>query len=455
MMTLQTIADVLQGTLHGADVGITSVDSDSRRVQPGQLFVALPGEKFDGHDFLPQVAAQGAVAALVSHPVNTELPVVEVKDTRLAMGQLAAYWRQRLAIPLIAITGSNGKTTTKEMIASIMQVHAGGADKVLATAGNFNNDIGMPLTLLRLRPFHRYAVIEMGMNHLGEIDYLTRLARPDVAVINNAGTAHIGELGSRENIAKAKGEIFAGLADAGVAVVNADSDFADYWRSLNPSRQVLTFGMRADADVRADIVAHDPATFTLHYQRAAATVTLSVPGEHNVMNALAAAAASLAAGATLEEVVQGLQAFAGVKGRLQLKTAANRAKVIDDTYNANPDSMKAALDVLRNQRGRTWFVMGDMGELGDDAATMHASIGEYARESGVHALYALGTHTQSAVKAFGRQGRHFDSIETLVAALLAHTTTEDVVLVKGSRFMQMERVVNALVETQAAGPVGK
>ena len=456
MMTLQNIADVLHGTLYGTDVLVTSVDSDSRRVQPSQLFVALPGEKFDGHDFLPQVAAQGAAAALVSRPVDTALPVVQVEDTRLAMGQLAAYWRQHLGLPVIAVTGSNGKTTTKDMIAAIMQVHVGSADTVLATAGNFNNDIGMPLTLLRLRDTHRCAVIEMGMNHLGEIDYLTRLARPNVAVINNAGTAHIGELGSRENIARAKGEIFAGLADDGIAVINADSEFAGYWRSLNGRRRVLTFGLHADADVRADIVACEPvSSFTLHYSGASVTLTLAVPGAHNVLNALAAAAASLAAGASLQEVTQGLQAFGGVKGRLQLKTAANGATVIDDTYNANPDSMKAALDVLQHYRQRSWFVMGDMGELGADAEAMHAMVGRYAKDRGVVSMYALGTQSRLAVQAFGNQGRHFDSLEALVSALKNNIAADDVVLVKGSRFMQMERVVNALVETQTAEQTGK
>lgn len=460
MMSLQTIADVLRGTLHtpggqAAAITVTSVDSDSRRVQPGQLFVALTGEKFDGHDFIPQVTALGAAAALVSRLVKSELPVIEVPDTRLAMGQLAAYWRKHLGTSMIAVTGSNGKTTTKEMIAAIMQVHVGGADKVLATAGNFNNDIGMPLTLLRLRPFHRMAVIEMGMNHLGEIDYLTRIARPNVAVINNVGTAHIGELGSRENIAKAKGEIFAGLADNGIAVINADSEFAGYWRGLSEQRRVITFGISAEAEVRGEMVAGESSSFSVHYQGESIALTLAVPGAHNIMNALAASAASLAAGASLQEVAQGLQGFGGVKGRLQQKVATNGARVVDDTYNANPDSMKAALDVLRDSRQRTVFVMGDMGELGDDAEAMHAVIGRYAKDSGIDVMYALGNHTKAAVQAFGEQGQHFGSVESLIAALQANTNAADVVLVKGSRFMQMERVVNALVETQAAELVGK
>lgn len=451
MMSLHTIAEVLQGHLQGADAMITSVDSDSRRAQPGQLFVALTGEKFDGHDFLDQVAGMGVAAALVSKPVATTLPTVQVQDTRLAMGQLASWWRQKWAMPLIAVTGSNGKTTTKEMIAAIMQVHVGGADKVLATAGNFNNDIGMPLTLLRLRQLHRCAVIEMGMNHLGEIAYLTQLARPDVAVINNAGTAHIGELGSRENIARAKGEIFAGLHAEGTAVINADSPFADYWRGLNAGRRVLTFGLHATADVRADNLSlAAESTFQLHYQGASVTLTLPVPGQHNVMNALAAAAASLAAGASLTDIEQGLQQFGGVKGRLQIKTAANGARVIDDTYNANPDSMKAALDVLRGYTQPTWFVMGDMGELGADAEAMHGMVGDYARQAGVAHFYGLGQYSRAAVLAFGDHGRHFDSVETLIADLQQQTTASDVVLVKGSRFMKMERVVDGLVEAQAS-----
>ena len=452
MLTLTEIAQATGGVLHGENVSVTAVDTDSRRVQTGMLFVALPGEKFDGHDFLTTVAQQGAAAALVSRLVESALPQVLVTDTRLALGKLAAYWRQKMGLPLIAVTGSNGKTTTKEMIAAILQVHAGGADRVLATAGNFNNDIGMPLTLLRLRETHRYAVIEMGMNHLGEIDYLTRLALPDVAVINNAGTAHIGELGSRENIAKAKGEIFAGLATQGVAVINADSDFADYWRGLNPGRRVLTFGLHADAMVRADLLAGEPSAFVLHdqtgAQAASVTVRLSVPGAHNAMNALSAAAATLAAGVTLDAVAQGLTQFCGVSGRLQWKQARNGARVIDDTYNANPDSMRAALDVLHQYPSR-WFVMGDMGELGADAEAMHINVGLYARQQGVQHFYALGEHAQAAADAFGAGALHFSSVDALVAALQQATGANDVVLVKGSRFMRMERVVNGLVMAQA------
>lgn len=450
MMDLMQIAQATNGRLQGNNVRVEGVESDSRRVAPGMLFVALPGDKFNGHDFVAQVAAQGAVAALVSQPIAVDIPTIQVSDTRIAMGQLARWWRQQQDIKLIAVTGSNGKTTTKEMLAAILQVHTGSTQAVLATAGNFNNDIGMPLTLLRLRASHRYAVIEMGMSHLGEIDYLTRLALPDVAVIINAGTAHIGELGSRENIAKAKGEIYAGLNDDGIAVLHADSAFAAYWRGLNAGRRIVDFGLHADADVRAELDAQDDSRFVLHVQGQALPVQLKVPGRHNVSNALAAAAASLAAGISAQTVVQGLSAFDGVKGRLQLKVAANGACVIDDTYNANPDSMKAALDVLRGYDRTTWFVMGDMGELGDDAEIMHKQIGEYAKACGIAHLYALGLWAQAAVTAFGSGAQHFATPEALIAALRSAIDANDVVLVKGSRFMRMERVVDGLIEAQAA-----
>lgn len=453
MIALQQLVPVLHGQLIGASTEglcqFNGVETDSRRVQPGQLFVALQGAHFDGHAFLTQVAEKGAVAALVHKPSAqaNDLPQLLVADTRIALGQLAGWWRQQCATPMIAVTGSNGKTTTKEMLAAIMAQVTGQPAQVLATAGNFNNDIGMPLTLLRLQPSHRYAVIEMGMNHLGEIDYLTRLARPNVALIINAGTAHIGELGSRENIAKAKGEIFAGLGDEGIAVINADSDFADYWRSLNVGRRMMTFAMHSAADVRGQTQADG---LQLSYQGQHISVTLAVPGEHNQMNALAAATAALAAGASLAQVRAGLQAFAGVNGRLQRKTAANGARLIDDTYNANPDSMRAALDVLHAQAGRTLFVMGDMGELGADADAMHAEMGRYAQTLGVAKLFALGQHSLAAVKAFGADAQHFASLEDLLDAVQAEMTAEDVVLVKGSRFMQMERVVNALSASPGA-----
>lgn len=448
-MFLSDIAKAVNGQLKGQDVKVNSVDTDSRRVQTGQLFVALKGERFDGHDFLAQVQAQGAVAALVSLPVETTMPVVEVQDTRIALGQLAAYHRQQIGLPLIAITGSNGKTTTKEMTAAIMQAHFKTAEAVLATDGNFNNDIGMPLTLLRLRPQHQVAVIEMGMNHLGEIDYLTHLARPNVAVVVNAGTAHIGELGSRENIAKAKGEIFAGLGEDGVAVVNADDRFADYWLGLNTQRRVLRFGLKANADVYADAIEmNSEISMRIHYQGQQVAVRMAVIGQHNVYNALAAATVSLAMGVSLQDVALGLAQFGGVKGRLQHKHGLQGITVIDDTYNANPDSMKAAIDVCIGMGKPVWFVMGDMGEMGADAAELHAEVGAYAKQKGVAQLLTLGELTTHAVNSFGSAGKHFADIDSLIEGLKTQLNPDVLVLVKGSRFMKMERVVEALMPAQ-------
>ncbi len=455
-MLLSDIAKAVNGRLKDHDVTVSSVDIDSRRIQAGQLFVALKGERFDGHDFLAQVGVQGAVAALVSQPVETVLPLVEVLDTRIALGQLAAYHRQQLGLPLIAITGSNGKTTTKEMTAAMMQAHFKSSEAVLATDGNFNNDIGMPLTLLRLRQQHKVAVIEMGMNHLGEIDYLAKLARPNVAVINNAGTAHIGELGSRENIAKAKGEIFAGLGEDGIAVVNADDRFADYWLGLNKHRRVLQFGLKTSADVYADAIQMGTDTsMRIHYQGQQVAVRMAVIGQHNVYNALAAATVSLATGASLQAVAQGLADFGGVKGRLQHKLGLQGVTLIDDTYNANPDSMKAAIDVCVGMGKPVWFVMGDMGEMGADARALHAEVGAYANQKGIAQLFALGELTAHAVNSFGNAGKHFADIETLIEALKVQVNSEVLVLVKGSRFMKMERVVEALMSDQAETVSGK
>ncbi len=361
-------------------------------------------------------------------------------DTRLALGRLAAHWRARFALPLIALTGSNGKTTVKEMLAAILAENAGSRAAVLATAGNLNNDIGMPLTLLQLRPAHRYAVIEMGMNHAGEIAYLTGLARPTVALVNNAQRAHVGPLGGLEAVAHAKGEIYGGLGGGGVAVVNADDGFAGYWRGLNAGRRIVTFGLAQPADVCA---ARGDETTRFSTPAGQFEVALRVAGEHNVRNALAACAAAHAVGVPTGPMARALADFAGVPGRLQ-RRRAGAAWLIDDTYNANPDSMRAALAVLAAQPGRHVFVMGDMGELGDDAPAMHAEVGRCAREAGVEALLALGPESREAVAAFGPAGRHFASAEALVEAARAEARPGTTVLVKGSRFMRMDRVADAL-----------
>jgi UDP-N-acetylmuramoyl-tripeptide--D-alanyl-D-alanine ligase len=445
MMLLSEIAKVVNGQLRGKDVRVNTVDTDSRNVTQGQLFVAIKGERFDGNAYAEEALTKGAAAVLISDSNSHAQPAVVVHDTRKALGLLAAYWREKMTAPVIAITGSNGKTTTKEMLVAILTVAAGDADLVHATYGNLNNDIGMPLTILKAQPKHRYIVLEMGMNHLGEIDYLTHIAKPNLAVINNAGTAHIGELGSRENIAKAKGEIYAGLSERGLAIINHDDAFAGYWESLNSDRKIITFAMRRHADVMAKVI-EIPSGIQVELTTPSGTVEikLSVLGLHNVSNALAAAATATALGIINTDIAKGLSNFQGVYGRLQHKVGFNGATLIDDTYNANPDSMKAALDVLKNLGKQIMFVMGDMGELGVDAAKLHAEIGAYAQEIGVQHLFAIGDMSQNAVNAFGSGGKHFNTIEMMVETLKPFMNSQVTVLVKGSRFMKMENVVALL-----------
>jgi UDP-N-acetylmuramoyl-tripeptide--D-alanyl-D-alanine ligase len=443
MMMLSRAAAALRAEMRGMDVEFTRVATDTRTVQPGDLFVAIKGERFDGHQFVRQALDKGAVAVMIAEESDCDLqPALVVNDTRLALGQLAAWWRTQMPARLVAITGSNGKTTVKEMLAGILRV-ASSSDAVLATQGNFNNDIGMPLTLLRLNQQHQYAVIEMGMNHLGEIDYLTRLANPDVALVNNAGAAHVGMLGSVENVARAKGEIFSGLKDGGIAVINADDIHAGLWRKLAGKHPVLDFGTGLGA-VRGSYVVHARGSeVTASTPVGELQFSLRVAGEHNVRNALAASAAALALGVEGNAIVTGLSEFGGVAGRLQFKSALHGATLIDDTYNANPDSVNAALTVLMANPGTRILVLGDMGELGDDAAAMHAAIGRAARAANVDRLLALGEMSAEAVKAFGSGAMYFERIEELLAELENQLDAEAVVLIKGSRFMHMERVVQS------------
>jgi UDP-N-acetylmuramoyl-tripeptide--D-alanyl-D-alanine ligase len=442
MMRLSEAAIATHGQVVGEDVMFTSVGTDSRALAPGQLFIALQGEKFDGHVYASQTLEQGAVAVLVSSLQDGVSPALQVQDTRQALGELASYWRGKFTIPLAAITGSSGKTTVKEMLASILRAEAGDAEAVLATQGNLNNDIGLPLTLLKLREQHRYAVAEMGMNHIGEISYLSKIGRPTVALINNAGTAHIEYLGSVEAIARAKGEIFEGMAADGVAVINTDDPFEPLWRMLSAPRQIITFGLEHTADVSADYkLEADGSWLNLKTPQGNLALRLPAAGLHNVRNALAATAVALAMGASLQSVEQGLTGFAGVKGRLQQKAGLHGTRVIDDTYNANPVSMKAAIDVLAAQSGEKLLVLGDMGELGTQAPLLHAEIGAYAKQAGLNGLYVLGDLSREMVSAYGSGARHYDTPEALVADLVQRMSTNTVVLVKGSRFMRMERVV--------------
>jgi UDP-N-acetylmuramoyl-tripeptide--D-alanyl-D-alanine ligase len=445
MMKLSEAARALPGRLIGADVEFTGVTTDSRRVGAGELFVALIGERFDGHAYVAEALRRGAAAALVSRPVQDAGPYAQlvVDETKGGLGRLAAYWREKFTLPLVALTGSNGKTTVKEMIAAILAVHAGGPERVLATQGNLNNDIGMPLTLLGLRAAHRYAVIEMGMNHEGEIDYLTRIARPNVALVNNAQRAHVGILGSIEAIARAKGEIYSGLGPAGTAIVNEDDTFAGYWRGLNRTRRIVSFGFKPEADVRGKVTAEG---WRIATPTGAFTFAPQVRGEHNLRNAMAASAAACALDVPVEAMREGLAAFGGVAGRLQRRRGPGASLVIDDSYNANPESMRAAIRVLAEEHARKVFVMGDMGELGPTSPDLHAEVGRYAREAGIDALLALGKDSREAVQAFGSGARHFDGIDALREAARAEAATGAAILVKGSRFMQMERVADALAE---------
>ncbi len=456
MMRLSEAAAMLGVPFSGSDAEVMRISTDSRSIQPGDLFIALRGDKFDGGSFAAQALQQGAAGVVLDHRQAPEIvSAIRVDDTRLALGQLAAAWRRRFAIPVIAITGSNGKTTVKEMLAAILRVEAGVDDAVLSTEGNLNNDIGLPLMLLRLRDTHHFAALEMGMNHAGEIDYLTNLAHPDVAVINNALTAHIGFLGSVENIARAKGEIFNGLSNAGIAVFNADDPHASLWREINAHRCVIDFGIKQPATVRGH---YQPSGFgsslAISLPNATLEIALQVPGEHNAMNALAAATAAFALDLSYRSIVAGLSGFSGVKGRLQKKAALHGSTFIDDTYNANPDSVKAALAVLAQQPGRKVLVLGDMGELGTDAATMHAQIGMAARTTGVDRLLALGDFSKETVAAFGAGAMHFERIQELLAELENELTPDTTVLVKGSRFMQMERVVQSFMEHPTASRPG-
>ena len=453
MERMSDLARRLEAPLHGDDARFTRVTTDTRQLAPGDLFVALKGERFDGHDFLEQARHAGAVGALVSDVQPSKLPQVIVKDTLAGLQEYAVSWRGDFHLPVIGVTGSNGKTTVKQMLASICAKRG----PVLATVGNLNNHIGVPLTLLSLREEHKTAIVEMGANHPGEIARLAELARPGIGVVNNAGDAHLEGFGSREGVAHAKGELFAALGDHGVAVVNADDDYAPLWREMAGHADVLTFGLADDANVRAGNPHPEPpeapvaTDFVLQTPVGNQNVTLPLPGVHNVRNALAAAACAVALGMDVRDIAAGLMAVRPAPGRLSWRRAHNGARLLDDTYNANPTSLRAGLELLGTVKARRWLVLGGMAELGRGAEQMHFAAGEDARALGIERLYAVGPLARHAAAGFGAGAVHFDDLDALVAEVRERLTPEVAVLVKGSRSSRMERVVAALTgEEQGA-----
>ena len=438
-------ARAVGGEWTGDDATFQGCATDSRTVASGALFVALPGTRVDGHDFLGQARQQGAAAALVSRVVAADLPTVRVADTRRALGELATHWRGRFDLPLIGVTGSNGKTTVKEMIAAILRQ----VGPTLATEGNLNNDIGVPLTLVRLGPEHRFAVVELGANHPGEIAGLCAVARPGVGVITQCAPAHLEGFGSVEGVARATGEIIQGLPASGTAVINADDAFAGLWSRLAGQRPRVTFGLDRSADVTARWMPEGAGSrVSMATPAGAIGLYLPLPGRHNVMNALAAVAAALAVGIPPDAIVAGLESVGPVKGRLQLREA-HGMRVLDDTYNANPGSVAAALAVLAAFPGARWLALGDMGELGASSEDYHRQVGQLAREAGVERLFALGRLAGLAAEGFGAGARRFPSHQALIEALRQEASAAPAtLLVKGSRSMTMERVVEALVRRE-------
>ena len=454
---LASLAGVTGGVLHGANAVFGRVASDSRTVAAGDLFVALRGDRHDAHQFVPEVTARGAAGALVNRLVSVHVAQVVVPDVLGGLTEFARAWRRDFAGTVVGITGSNGKTTVKEMTGAILAQRG----PCLVTQGNLNNHIGVPLTLARLEDTHRHAVIEMGANHAGEIAHLADIAAPQVGLVINAGPAHLEGFGGLDGVARAKGEMFESLGEAGTAVINADDPFASLWQGLaHRAARRITFGMRESADFSGS----QPATrlasdgfvteFTLASPLGERRISLNLAGEHNVMNALAAAAASHAAGASLDDIERGLAAMQPVSGRLQLKAALAGARLIDDSYNANPGSVSAGLRSLAAIPGEHWLVLGEMAELGPESARLHAEIGELARATGVARLLAVGPETRHAVESFGPGASWFADADELVAAAGPGLRQGVTVLIKGSRVNRLERVAAALAASGAARPVG-
>ncbi len=437
-MPLKRLAGTIGGEATRNGVEVVGMTHDSRRIEPGNLFCALPGERVDGHDFVARAAEAGASAALVSRVVDADLPQLVVDDVLAAMGRIASVWREQMPATVIGITGSNGKTTVKEMLAAMLSR----AGSTLATQGNYNNEIGVPLTLTALSPEHRFAVVEMGASRAGDIAYLCEIARPEIGILTNAAAAHLEGFGSLDGVARSKGELFQALAPSGLAVINADDAYSGLWQEMAGHCRSITFGTSDRALVRGSLV---DGRVRVHTPAGDFQYLPALPGHHNMMNALAATAAAITLEIPIDEIGAALGSMQGVAGRLQIHRHPEGWCLIDDTYNANPASLRAGLQVLVEQDGEGWLVLGDMAELGEGAAGLHAEMGQAAADMGITRLFAVGELSRNSVRAFGPGATHFDSHEALVAALSREVHSGVICLIKGSRSMHMERVVQSLI----------
>lgn len=447
-MTLTELASAVNGKLMGQDTLFTGVSIDGRTINTGDLYVAIKGERFDGHNFIEQASRAGATACLVEQPVSVNIASVKVDRTRLALGLLAKYWRQRFDFPIVAVTGSNGKTTVKELTTAVLsqQYHT------LATRGNLNNELGVPLTLLKITAEHQAAVIEMGANHPGEISYLSRLTQPTIGIVTNAGSAHLEGFGDLQGVANAKGELFTSLADDGVAIINADDTFYPDWKTMSGSKKTISFGLSQTANVRATRIKTTQSaqgagsSFLLEYSGQTQVVNLPLTGQHNIVNALAASAAGIAAGLSLKAIADGLAGASPVSGRLQILSGCNQSIVVNDSYNANPSSFEAALQTIQGMGDERWCVLADFGELGEHSEDFHKQLARHARHYGIKRLFATGALTRLTVDEFGEGATFYDTQDALVLALKKQVHEGVVVLIKGSRAQKLENIVGMIAD---------
>jgi UDP-N-acetylmuramoyl-tripeptide--D-alanyl-D-alanine ligase len=445
-MLLSEAAKTVGSSLSGEDIIFFGCSTDSRTIEKGNLFIALQGEHFDGHQYISSAEKKGASSLIVDREISNTRPFIKVKNTRKAMGLLAKSWREKITIPLIAITGSNGKTTVKEMVTSILST----VSSVHATSGNLNNDIGVPKTLFGLNKSHNYAVIEMGANNLGEIEWLSKISSPNVAVITQCAPAHLEGFKDIESVAKAKAEIYSGLQSSGTAIINADDIYADFWKNSCKEINKITFGIKSkNADVRAEKIKSSvddlSIKFTLVADNDSVEICIPIFGEHNVMNALAAAACCVSLDISLQAIKNGLENISSIKGRLEIKIGKRQVRIIDDTYNANPVSLDAAVKTLCSFNGAHYIVLGDMGELGREAKKFHKEVGVLAKKRKVDGLFTIGNLSINASDGFGEGAFHFENYDDLGKLLEKTLDKNSTVLVKGSRSMEMERVVDALM----------